>query len=85
MHFRCMVQDMYDSEFFFKVYNISNIDNGCSFLRCGLYQDIIQHKVRFIPFLHHYKSLHVIGNWMKVYFILLMTIDDDDPVLMAGQ
>lgn len=41
VRFRCMVQDMFDPEFYLAVYETVNKADNSSNLRCGMYQDIM--------------------------------------------
>lgn len=41
VRFRCMVQDMFDPEFFLAVFETINKADNTSSLRCGMYQDVI--------------------------------------------
>ena len=41
VRFRCMVQDMFDPEFYLAVYETVDKSNNSSNLRCGMYQDMV--------------------------------------------
>lgn len=41
VRFRCMVQDMFDPEFYLAVYEVVNKADNSSNLRCGMYQDMV--------------------------------------------
>lgn len=41
VRFRCMIQDMFDPEFFLAVFEAMNKADNTSHLRCGMYQDMI--------------------------------------------
>ncbi|XP_023218266.1 mini-chromosome maintenance complex-binding protein-like isoform X1 [Centruroides sculpturatus] len=41
VRFRCMIQDMFDPEFYFNTYEVKNISTGQNILRCGLYKDLL--------------------------------------------
>lgn len=41
VRFRCMVQDMFDPEFYLAVYETVNKSDNSSDLRCGMYQDMV--------------------------------------------
>ena len=42
VRFRCMVQDMFDPEFYLAVYETVNKVDNSSKLRCGMYQDVVR-------------------------------------------
>ena len=41
VRFRCMVQDMFDPEYYLAVYEAVNKADNSSNLRCGMYQDVV--------------------------------------------
>lgn len=41
VRFRCMVQDMFDPEFFLAAYETVDKSNNSSSMRCGMYQDMV--------------------------------------------
>ena len=41
VRFRCMVQDMFDPEFYLAAYEVVNKADNSSNLRCGMYQDMV--------------------------------------------
>ncbi|XP_064601604.1 mini-chromosome maintenance complex-binding protein-like [Liolophura sinensis] len=42
VRFRCMVQDMFDPEFYLGVYEVADLESGKTSLKCGKYGDIAQ-------------------------------------------
>lgn len=47
VHFRCMIQDMFDPEFFLGRYTVHSVKTGGQKLCCGLYRDILTSVVSF--------------------------------------
>ena len=46
VRFRCMVQDMFDPEFYLGTYEVKDTKTGMTHMRCGRYRDIAQCLVR---------------------------------------
>ncbi|XP_074640725.1 mini-chromosome maintenance complex-binding protein-like isoform X2 [Tubulanus polymorphus] len=42
---RCMIQDMFDPEFYLEAYQVTDRSSGSTFLRCGRYKDVAECQV----------------------------------------
>ena len=45
VRFRCMVQDMFDPEYYLGLYEVRNKSTNETSLRCGKYRDTVESKV----------------------------------------
>ena len=53
---RCMVQDMFDPEYYLGVYQVKDADSGNTTVRSGKYKDVAECGVRFSV---------IFSNWNK--------------------
>ena len=65
VRYRCMIQDMYDPEFYLGKYEVKDTATGNTFLRSGKYKDVAECGVNYFFLLYTY-YIHVVYQIAKI-------------------